>query len=231
MASSSLESTPETIPGARYRLTRTLHFDNIRSKFAERKVVLTENFYCQHDPVPTNFNFEIRFGKTDEEDVADEDSFQVFLRAVSRDTTVTSYRIELFDDRFKLLKDWKVEKPVVIKQMTGKGKNSLHKFDATSESASSWRLIIDFVYIASPEQSAVTPADRRNQPLTPDQPQLRLQGEYSQLLDSGNDSDVTFVVQGERIKAHRLVLTTRCKHFETLFNSVKISDIKPKAFK
>jgi len=138
------------------------------------------------------------------------------------------------------LKDWKVEKPVVIKQMTGKGKNNVHKFDATSESASSWRLIIDFVYIASPEQSAVTTADRRNQPLTPDQPQSRLQEEYSQLLDSGNDSDVTFVVQGERIKAHRLVLTTRCKHFETLFNSgmsetfskeVKISDIKPKAFK
>ena len=106
-----------------------------------------------------------------------------------------------------------------------------YNLDTTSESETSWRLIIDFVYIASPEQYAVT---------TTDQPKSRLQEEYSQLLDSGNDSDVTFVVQGEKIKAHKLVLTTRCKHFESMFNSgmsetflkeVEIKDISLKAFK
>jgi len=109
--------------------------------------------------------------------------------------------------------------------------NTGHEFDVTSESGSSWRLIIDFVYRILPKQSAIT---------TVDQPKLRFQEEFSQLLDSGKQSDVTFVVQGEMIKAHKLVLTTRCKHFETMFdsgmsetfsNKIEINDIKPKTFK
>jgi len=69
---------------------------------------------------------------------------------------------------------------------------------------------------------------------------LRLQEELGQLLDSENDSDVTFIVQGERIKAHKAILKTRCKPFESMFdsgmaetfsNEVEVDDIKQKVFK
>ena len=96
------------------------------------------------------------------------------------------------------------------------------------------------VYLALPEPSAVSTTDHRRQPPAADQPKLGSQEEYSQLFDSGKESDVTFVVQGEKIQAHKLVLTTRCEHFESIFDSgmsetllieVEINDIKPRAFK
>jgi len=232
MASSSVDSNPETSSGARYRLTRTLRFNDIRSKFATREV-LTENFSCQYDSVPTDFRMEIGFGNSNvvkEKDEIDEEYLQVAIGSKRRnDATLTSLRIELFDDRWKLLDSWEEESTDL--EFYGRGFYNFYKFDATSESASSWNLIIDLVYKALPKPSAVT---------TVDQPQLRLQEEYSQLLDSGKESDVTFVVQGEIIKAHKLVLTTRCRHFDSMFDSgmaethskeVKINDIKPKAFK
>jgi len=107
--------------------------------------------------------------------------------------------------------------------------DEFYNFDATQDLASSWRLIIDLVYVA--DQPVVTSAV---------QPILRLQEELSQLFDSGKESDVSFVVQGEKIKAHKVLLTTRCKHFESMFDSgmaescskeVTVNDIKPKTFK
>ena len=189
MASSSIESDSETNTGARYRLNHSLCFDNIRSKFAEREVILTEKFYCQYDLVPTDFRFNIRFGGTyvepDETYVAPETSLKVFVEPVSRDATVTSIRIELFDDRHTLLASRENDEPVVFEKPDGYGVFDL--FDeaslATSDSETTWRLEIDFVYIALPEQSAVT---------TVDEPKLRLQQEYGQLLESGKESDFTF---------------------------------------
>ncbi len=43
-----------------------------------------------------------------------------------------------------------------------------------------------------------------------------ISGEFFDLLKSGDHSDVTFIVQGVRFQAHRVVLGARCKFFKVL---------------
>jgi len=224
MASSSeSESSPEISLAARYRLTHAICFDDITTKCSETEVVLTESFYCPHDPLPTNFRLVLDFGDFKEGYLG------VFLKPVSRDVTLTSLRYELLDDRCEVLEAYEIEEPDEYKKLKRRGFAEFYNFNATQNVASSWRLIIDFVYVAA--QPVVTTAV---------QPILRLQEELSQLLDSGKESDISFVVQGEKIKAHKVLLTTRCKHFESMFDSgmaeshskeVTVNDIKPKTFK
>lgn len=53
-------------------------------------------------------------------------------------------------------------------------------------------------------------------------------GELSDLLKSGDNSDVTFIVQGVRFPAHRIILGTRCKFFKILLYG-DMKEAKPNA--
>ena len=46
-------------------------------------------------------------------------------------------------------------------------------------------------------------------------------GEYTLMMDDAHnaDSDVTFIVRGEKIKAHEGILMARSSHFDNLFGS------------
>ena len=50
-------------------------------------------------------------------------------------------------------------------------------------------------------------------------PDSSLGTELSQLLESGAGADVTFKVENEELKAHRIVLTARSPMFAALLNS------------
>ena len=104
---------------------------------------------------------------------------------------MTLLRIELFDDRSKLLNSWEHKIPQMGEKMNGIGVGKFYEFDPTEESSPSWRLVIDFVHIALPGPFAVTTTDHRRQPPAADQPKLRSQEEDSQLFDSEKESDVT----------------------------------------
>mmetsp|Transcript_78248 Transcript_78248/g.175355 ORF Transcript_78248/g.175355 Transcript_78248/m.175355 type:complete len:516 (-) Transcript_78248:18-1565(-) len=71
-------------------------------------------------------------------------------------------------------------------------------------------------------------------------PPSSLASNFLSLLEDGKCSDVTFVVKGETLKAHSLVLIARCEFFEKQFQSgmsesvskeVMIDDCEPDAFK
>ena len=123
-ASSSAESSPEISPGVRYRLKRTFFFDDVGILFDQRKIVLTEKFCCQDDPVPTAFQAQIVFGKTDDRRIkkkktegSSEDLKVSFaILPVSRDTTATTLRFEIFDDTCNLLCSAWDENPREIKK-------------------------------------------------------------------------------------------------------------------
>ena len=209
--------------GASYRLTRTICFDDIRHKFSRREFVSTDKFYCQYDPSPIDYKLNIEFG------TKEEGYLGVFICPVSRDATLTRVQIELYDGRCNLMTTITDNKTQEYRMSGRRGWITKQKFDATSPP--SLRVIIDFIYKASPNEFALT---------TVDQPKLRLQNEYGRLLDSGDESDVTLVVQGEKIKAHKLVLTTRCEVFGSMFDAgmaegfskeVVITDFTPKAIK
>ena len=98
------------------------------------------------------------------------------------------------------------------------------------QSINALRLSFDLVYVALPEQSSISTIERSKS---------SLQEHNSQLLESGEGSDVTFVVAGEKIAAHKFLLA-RCEHFRSMFSSgmveadaveVPEKDITPKAFK
>ena len=226
IANMSAERGPGESQGASYRLTRAFCFNDIRSKFSKREKLSTDTFYCQYDPFPTDFRFDVKFGGEEG------GNFGVSLAPVSRDTTLTSVQVNLYDDRNTPLATVGFREVCRFEKTRSRWWSKMHKFDATSDSASSWRIVIDFTYVALPVPAAF--------PSAVDLPNLRLQKQFSQLLDSGDQSDVTFVVQGEKLKAHKLVLTTRCEVFGSMFDSgmtetlskeVEITDIKPKAFK
>ena len=60
--------------------------------------------------------------------------------------------------------------------------------------------------------------------------------DFESLLSSGDGSDVTLVVNGKEIRAHRLILSTRCEVFSRLFahekaREVEIHDTTPEALR
>lgn len=68
-----------------------------------------------------------------------------------------------------------------------------------------------------------------------------ISGEFLDLLKSGDNSDVTFIVQGVRFPAHRVILGARCKFFKILLYGdmkeakpdaeIPILDATPESFK
>jgi len=241
-ASSSAESSPEISPGVRYRLKHTFFFNNIGILFAQRNTVLTEKFCCQDDPVPTAFQAQIVFEKTDDsrmkkkkktEGSSEDLKVSYAVIPVSRDTTVTSLRYEIFDDTCNLLFFAEDEDPKEVKKdeliLAKTINNTLVPIHPSIDALS---LSFDFVYVALPKQSSISTIERSKS---------SLQEFNRQLLESGKGSDVTFDVAGEKIAAHKLVLTTRCEHFRSMFSSsgtaeadaVKVpeEDITAKAFR
>lgn len=66
------------------------------------------------------------------------------------------------------------------------------------------------------------------------------QQDFVKLFESGRNADVSFLVQGERIPAHKLVLESRCAVFDRMLESdmeegiskvITVTDIEPRIFK
>jgi len=71
-------------------------------------------------------------------------------------------------------------------------------------------------------------------------PQSRQLDNFSKLFESGQHADVTFMVQEEKIVAHKCVLATQCLYFERMFatnmnegdsGKIKVPDVRPKIFR
>lgn len=67
-----------------------------------------------------------------------------------------------------------------------------------------------------------------------------LSRDLAKLLESGNHADVTFSLRGEKIVAHKAVLSARCEYFERMFQSdvkenvsgqIEVTDISLEVFK
>ena len=93
-----------------------------------------------------------------------------------------------------------------------------------------WRLVLEFEYRGFEEPAKDHSAPKK----------LQLQNNFIQLLETGHQADVTFDVQGVKIGAHKIILTTRCEYFRLMFesgmaesasNEVFVPDIEPSVFK
>jgi len=198
-----------------YRIVHSLSL----SAYNDQRELRTYGFFCPDDPDPPTFEAVVwSYGSS-------------FLSAFVnvRDKSVkVRLTFKLYDKVGDLLV--LKESPVLsLRPNLFKGVDQLFKISPGSRIAE-WRLICVCEYRV---ESSTTQA---GQSLS----NSCLSSDYLQLLESAANSDVTFLVQGERIQAHKLVLSTRCQYFRRMFesntqegliNEVRVTDISPDVFR
>ena len=215
--------------GVRYRATHTARLPNIASKFERQRSETSPQFFCHQDPESPMFALDLRYGR-------DPGFFGVFV-VVKNDAgkalAFTMQKFRLYDDEGKVLKEAKGNKRSawIKSRDSGWGFSQLYKpIDASKETA--WRIFIEFEY---EKEGASLPSSSPSST-----PANDLQTDLLKLLDSAPNTDVTFIVQGESIKAHKSILAVRSQYFQRMFESdveenitdeVKVPDIEPEVFR
>lgn len=212
--------------GMRYRVTYTTRLSNLAAMFDTQSRDSSSLFFCHHDPESPMFALNFDYGKRDE------GFFGVFV-AIQTDTqkalAYTMQMFRLYDDKGKLLTEMKDKKRSPWKEFgdCGWGFTRFYKpVDASGETT--WRIFIEFEYEKKgPSLPSTTSAND-------------LQDDLLKLLENASNTDVTFVVKRESIKAHKTILCTRSQYFERMFASdveenvtgeVKVPDVEPEVFK
>ena len=221
----------EHFPGTSYRWTRTICFDDILTKFSNQEVIWSDESFCQYDPHPTTFRTCTKFGTK-------AGYLSAYIQPVSENViTVQKFvKISVYDEGGKLLSTRTKSGSFDVTSDGGVGFHKLHKFDAAT-TESSLRMVFEIEYLAASDSDWELDSEYDSDD---ELPKLRLQKDLRHLLESGEQSDVTFDVQGEKICAHKIILTTRCEYFKSMFDSsmvesaskeVVVPDVKPKSFR
>jgi len=209
-----------------YRISRTIHLDNISSKFSNRVTIFSDEFFSQHDPHPIIFRFLITFGGETAGAY-----LGAYVDAVSQDAIITFIKISTYNSLSSLISTKRHGNENIVPKGMQIGFQKLLKCEAAAASAS-LRMVFEFEY------EAVSTDIAKLKPLSSDC-KTRFHNEFRRLLESGKNSDVVFLVDGEKIKAHKIILTTRCEYFESMFDSgmaestskeIVVTDVEPAVF-
>lgn len=147
--------------------------------------------------------------------------------------TIISAKFQIFDEQLNLLAENVFSTPWLV--------SPEERFDTSRRLIQAdfrkvaWNIKWNIVFAMEYEvPSCSCSRDPQEQP-----PRSRLNEDYSQLFESGDHADLTFVVQGEDIRAHKLILTVRSKYFQLMFktkmeesssNKIHVTDVAPKVF-
>ena len=197
----------ETRP--RFLVQQTISISDVETKVKERASIESLPFFSKIDPANT-FYIQLEFGRK-------KDFLSAYVCNCSGEVTFTKIRFEIFDDSGKrvCLKEEK-NKRYTAPMEGGYGFNDLHNLEVlptvhsfVNGIESVFKILVSFEY--------------EGKPLPPPAPSpssdSRLQQDYSNLFGNERYSDFTIVVQGEEIKAHKLILHARSPYFERMFES------------
>jgi len=216
----------------RYRATFTTCLKDVASKFAERKTEYSGEFFCRHDPMTPNFalQFEYGSGRIGTGDKAGWLQAMVVIKtSVKPAIFITKQVLKLYDNDGKLLIEKEGGKrSTPLKKEGGWGFTEAYKpSDASKETM--WRVYFEFEYEREASSSQYTPSNSCD-----------LATDLLKLLETSTNADITFIVQGERINAHKAILATRCEYFQRMFaaktkenatNEVEVPDFEPDVFR
>jgi len=211
--------------GMRYRVTFTRLLSNLAAKFRDQASDSSSLFFCHQDPESPFFALRCKYGK-------EEGLLTVGIAVTTNKKAVifTSLNIRLCDVKGRLLKETKSTDPSPWKTSmsdTWWGAASFYKPDDAAKKTG-WKLFIEFEYEKEVASSPSTTSSHD------------LQTDLLKLLEDTTNADVTFIVQGESIKAHKNILTIRSQYFQRMFTSdveenvngeVNIPDIEPETFR
>ena len=208
----------------RYRTIHTVKLSDVAKKFEDQDRTCSPPFFCHEDPESPSFALVLVYGQ--------EDGFLGVYLKVSSDmekaVLFIKVKFRLYDIKGTLLEDHKMVNRSPWQKFGDQawGLDRVYKpFDASTETE--WKLFVEFEY---EKQGASLPSSTSSHDL---------QTDLLKLLETP-DADVTFIVQGQPIKAHKNILSVRCKYFQRMFDSdveenikdeVKVPDVKPEIFR
>ena len=222
------DSTSSTTPigdGMLYRVTHTARQSEVAERFARGECYTSNRFFCHEDPKSPFFEFKLVFGRNDDCLGISVAVHSLLEKALS----ITMQKYRLYDVEGGLLAEAKVTDRSPWRRLGDPGWG-LDRFyepvDALSETE--WKLLIEFEYEKEGSSLPSSPTAHN------------LQCDLLKLLEDPTNADVTFIVQGETIKAHKIFLSIRSKYFQCMLTSdvdenvngeVKVPDIEPETFR
>jgi len=204
------------------RLTMTV--DGIGSKFAENVMVQSGDFIC--DPRPTSLRLKLYFRETG--------SVSAFVNFLDRKVTIHGIKFEV-SDRNDGYYAARVDTKCVNSQGEYGSDNGygyatlLEKSCIPNVETAFWNVTCYVMYEVA-LADALTDAKISDSDLN---------GDLTRLFDTGQHADLTILVQGEKIMAHKGILTVRSQYFERMFqshmkesdsNTIEVNDVKPTVF-
>ena len=222
--SDSTSSPTGTGDGMRYRTIYTIHLEDVAEKFEDQDRTCSTPFFCHEDPESPSFALKLFYGQ-------EEGFLGVYLKVSSdmkKAVLYTNVKFRLYDIKGTLLADQKIANRSPWQKLgdLAWGLGRVYKpVDASTETQ--WKLFVEFEY---EKQGASLPSSTSS---------LDLQTDLLKLLETP-DADVTFIVQGQPIKAHKNILSVRSQYFQRMFDSdveenikdeVKVPDVEPEIFR
>ena len=210
-------------PRKGYRCHQTIVVKDVASKFSEKCVVESNEFFALHDPYGATFKLELHLGR-------DDGYFGVFIRNTGQDKVLISlFKFELFDETESLAENSEGESfnGYVVQGNCLCGWPDFYEPEDPTK-ARVWRVWCEFTYevLPQPEPSQAS--------------RLPIQNDLLRLLEEPTSSDVTFSVGEQKFKAHKVILSARSEYFSDMFKTdtnenvtgeVKVEDVEPKIFK
>jgi len=225
---SSTEETGEAgndSPKKEFLCTHSFHIDEIESRFEAKEEFKSLPFFCRQDPLSPTFVVRVRFG------TKIEDKLAVHAKSVTSHVELVSFNVNLYDNEWSEIdsnKSINRLRPVLLKKSYFGSNKYFDREDYETEPGV--HFVVEIKYKSSQADHSAPPCNVDD----------RFRNDFLRCLDSEEDADITFVVKEEKIKAHRLVLSTRCPYFkamlasgmdESVTNEVNIPDIEPEVFK
>ena len=204
----------------KYGVTHYTIVEDVHSKMKNEETIETKEFFCPEDPNSVGFRLLIKFGC----EISDWISLRLRpLKMVTRH----SLSAMAYDSHGSCLVKLTSLRPRLLRCGFVCGWDQFLTIDKTSPAK--LKIIVECQYAVDPDKSSPQSLDLR----------LKFQSDLVRALLSNTATDVTFIVQGEQIKAHKAVLVARSNYFSTMFDcdmkesitkEVEITDVQPKVF-
>jgi len=211
----------------RFVALKTVCISDVKSKFANKESFRTSQFFSFRDPQQPSFGVSVEFGSRKTKQLS------VLVYPVSRVVTFTKIKCDVFDDAGKRLGGGggptffggKNQYTCPVGECVGWP--NLLKSEKFGDKAN---LKIEFEYEDLPSTPLLD---------TPGHQSL-LRNDYAELFASEQHADVTFMFQGQEIKAHKAVLVARCLYFKRMFETqmtegdsgaIEVPDVRPEIFR
>jgi len=236
-----MAETSKWVSGVRYWVTRTVTINHVKAKIEANRDVTMDSFFCPNDPNRVKFTLRICFAKHFNQS----GRFSVDVFPVEENVLATYFKATLFNKKGECFATEIAEGesawyggPMAVESGSSGGNLPVEYPESPSNT---WYLVVDFEYTApsfnpDPYNRDPKPNSGLAKPAELKEGKGSKLKEFRLLLDSEEDADVKFLVGGETIMAHKLILTTRCSYFKSMFDSgmtecasreIEVTDMKP----